>query len=169
MSKKGLREFSTARNARSSVASTCANDAAFARVAPGTFALRAVPGVVEVSLLSNMLAYMCMLALPPAAGVVGAPLLCESVCCSAHQDKMPVQDIVPDIVMMQTPLLWLSCSLCSVTMHYSCPGTACNSPCTTWPCPAPLCPTTLPLHPSPVASNSRHACCTALNTLLASQ
>ena len=50
MSKKGLREFSSARNAKSSVASTCAHDAAFARVAPGTFALRAVPGVVEVIL-----------------------------------------------------------------------------------------------------------------------
>ncbi|KAL3155881.1 hypothetical protein ABBQ32_012881 [Trebouxia sp. C0010 RCD-2024] len=48
MSKKGLREFSNARNAKSSVASTCAHDAAFARVAPGTFALRSVPGVVEV-------------------------------------------------------------------------------------------------------------------------
>ena len=48
MSKKGLREFSSARNAKSSVASTCAHDTAFARVAPGTFALRAVPGVVEV-------------------------------------------------------------------------------------------------------------------------
>lgn len=48
MAKKGLREFSTARNAKSSVASTCAHDTAFARVAPGTFALRAVPGVVEV-------------------------------------------------------------------------------------------------------------------------
>ena len=49
MSKKGLREFSNARNAKSSVASTCAHDAAFARVAPGTFALRSVPGVVEVT------------------------------------------------------------------------------------------------------------------------
>ena len=49
MSKKGLREFSSARNAKSSVASTCAHDTAFARVAPGTFALRAVPGVVEVT------------------------------------------------------------------------------------------------------------------------
>lgn len=49
MSKKGLREFSNARNAKSSVASTCAHDTAFARVAPGTFALRAVPGVVEVT------------------------------------------------------------------------------------------------------------------------
>ncbi len=48
MSKKGLRDFSSARNAKSSVASTCAHDTAFARVAPGTFALRAVPGVVEV-------------------------------------------------------------------------------------------------------------------------
>ena len=53
MSKKGLREFSSARNAKSSVASTCAHDTAFARVAPGTFALRAVPGVVEVQLLSS--------------------------------------------------------------------------------------------------------------------
>lgn len=48
MFKKGLREFSSARNAKSSVASTCAHDTAFARVAPGTFALRAVPGVIEV-------------------------------------------------------------------------------------------------------------------------
>lgn len=48
MSKRGLRDFSSARNAKSSVASTCAHDTAFARVAPGTFALRAVPGVVEV-------------------------------------------------------------------------------------------------------------------------
>ena len=49
MSKRGLRDFSSARNAKSSVASTCAHDTAFARVAPGTFALRAVPGVVEVT------------------------------------------------------------------------------------------------------------------------
>ncbi|DBA68705.1 TPA: hypothetical protein ACH3X2_013498 [Trebouxia sp. C0005] len=48
MSKRGLRDFSSARNAKSSVASTCAHDTAFARVAPGTFALRAVPGVIEV-------------------------------------------------------------------------------------------------------------------------
>lgn len=54
MSKKGLREFSNARNAKSSVASTCAHDAAFARVAPGTFALRSVPGVVEVTQIPNL-------------------------------------------------------------------------------------------------------------------
>lgn len=54
MSKKGLRDFSNARNAKSSVASTCAHDAAFARVAPGTFALRSVPGVVEVTHLPNL-------------------------------------------------------------------------------------------------------------------
>lgn len=54
MADRGLRVFSTVRNAKSSVASTCANDAAFARVAPGTFALRAVPGVVEVSPLTAL-------------------------------------------------------------------------------------------------------------------
>ena len=53
MAERGLRVFGTARNAKSSVASTCANDTAFARVAPGTFALRAVPGVVEVSPLTG--------------------------------------------------------------------------------------------------------------------
>ena len=57
MSKKGLRDFSNARNAKSSVASTCAHDTAFARVAPGTFALRAMPGVIEVSV--NMHHFLC--------------------------------------------------------------------------------------------------------------
>ncbi len=59
MSKRGLRDFSSARNAKSSVASTCAHDTAFARVAPGTFALRAVPGVVEVTHTPPDRAYCC--------------------------------------------------------------------------------------------------------------
>ena len=79
MSKKGLREFSSARNAKSSVASTCAHDTAFARVAPGTFALRAVPGVVEVHAPSSILAWrFCCRYSSAAAFQLPAPLLKQS-------------------------------------------------------------------------------------------
>ena len=49
LQRRGLRTFEDMTKAKNSIGSSCGHEVAFARVSPGVFALRCLPGVVEVS------------------------------------------------------------------------------------------------------------------------
>ena len=48
LQRRGLRTFEDMTKAKNSIGSSCGHEVAFARVSPGVFALRCLPGVVEV-------------------------------------------------------------------------------------------------------------------------
>ena len=70
LQRRGLRTFEDMTKAKNSIGSSCGHEVAFARVSPGVFALRCLPGVVEVS--------SC---LPPLWGCICC-LLWSSACIS---------------------------------------------------------------------------------------
>lgn len=54
LQRRGLRTFEDMTKAKNSIGSSCGHEVAFARVSPGVFALRCLPGVVEVSCCSDL-------------------------------------------------------------------------------------------------------------------